>query len=54
MGFDVGIFWRELRHGSSDGVGRGYGGELGRGRLGHGELGHGKLSHKLMAEVNGF
>ena len=54
MGFDVGIFWRELRHGSSDGVGRGYGGKLGRGKLGHGELGHGKLSHKLMAEVNGF
>ena len=49
MGFDVGLFWRELRRGSSDGVGHGYGGELG-----HGKLGHGELSHRLMAEVNGF
>ena len=49
MGFDVGIFWRGLRHGSRDSVGREYGGVVGRSELGRGEVGHG-----LTVEVSGF
>nr|POE59772.1 hypothetical protein CFP56_75585 [Quercus suber] len=60
MGSDVGIFWRGLRRGSGDGVGRGYGimvgcsevghgevgcGGLGRRELGRGEVGHGEVGH---------
>ena len=44
MGSNMGIFWHGLRRGSGDGVGRGYGGELG----------HGELGHELMTEVSGF
>ena len=60
MGSNVGIF----RRGSSDNVGRGYGGvvgrgkvgccEVGRGNLGRGELGHGEMGHRLTTEVSGF
>ena len=49
MGFDVGIFWRGLRHGLGDGVGCGYGGVVGCGKLGRGKVGHG-----LTTEVSGF
>ena len=59
MGFDVSIFWHGLRHGLGDGVGRRYGGVVGRGELGHGEVGRsevgcGEVGHGLTAEVSGF
>ena len=40
--------------GSGDGVGRGYGGVVGRGNLGRGEVGHSEVGHGLTAEVSGF
>ena len=45
----MGIFWRGLRYGSRDSVGREYGGVVGCSELGRGEVGHG-----LTAEVSGF
>ena len=39
MGSDVGISW----HGSSDGVGRGYGGVVGLGEVGHCKVGRNNL-----------
>ena len=45
--------------GSGDGVGRGYGGvvgrsEVGRCEVGRGNLGCGEVGHELTAEVSGF
>ena len=54
MGFNASIFWRGLRRGLGDSVGRGYGGVVGRGELGRGELGCGEVGHGLTAEVSGF